>query len=126
MSRLPRLSRTVLWFALMLASLWAAACTPVVGDKCTYDRQCGTTLTCDTTYPDGYCLKAGCRAGECPPEATCVDFGMDIRYCMRTCAPDDECRSDLACRPSQCTQGQEPNASQPCSLDGKSFCGLTP
>lgn len=104
-----------------------SACTPVVGDKCTYNSQCGTTLTCDTTFQDGYCIKVGCRKGECPAEATCVDFGFDTRWCMRSCAPDNECRSGLVCRSATlCADGSTPSAEKPCTMEGNSFCGVAP
>jgi hypothetical protein len=74
------------------------ACGPAVSDPCETDRQCGANLTCDTTYPEGYCTRTPCRPGECPAEAVCVDFGADVRACMRTCALDDECREGLVCR----------------------------
>lgn len=109
--------------------LGAAACTPVVGDKCQYNSQCGSTLTCDTSVVDGYCLKVGCRKGECPAEATCVDFGTDTAYCMRTCGPDEECREGLNCRSSvACSDeaSQTVDSSHPCSWEVKSFCGIKP
>ncbi len=106
-----------------------AACTPVVGDKCQYNSQCGSTLTCDTSVVDGYCLKAGCRQGECPAEATCVDFGTDTSYCMRTCAPDDECRDGFTCRAAVECSGDASlavDSGHPCSWEAKSFCGIKP
>jgi len=103
----------------------AVGCSPTVGVECETNRQCGTTLTCDTTIPGGYCIKVGCRAGECPPEATCVDFGDERRYCMRTCAPDDGCREDLTCRAAALCPAVTPTEGPwPCSHDGKSFCGV--
>jgi hypothetical protein len=51
---------------------------------------------------------------------------MDIRYCMRICGPAEECRGDLTCRPSQCQAGEDPSAAKPCSLEGQSFCGISP
>lgn len=104
-------------------------CTPVIGDKCQYNSQCGSTLTCDTSAVDGYCLKVGCRKGECPVEATCVDFGTDSAYCMRTCAPDEECRDGLVCRAAVGCSGdasQSVDSGQPCSWEAKSFCGIKP
>lgn len=106
----------------------ALACTPVVGDKCTSDRQCGSTLVCDLTTPEGYCTQSPCRKGECPPEATCVDFGQEAAYCMRTCGEGEECRDGLQCRPAAtCVPGEgTPTSSQPCSFEGHSFCGYVP
>lgn len=112
------------WIAFV--ALAAAGCSPVVGDVCELDRQCGTTLTCDTTTPEGYCLKVGCRQGECPPEATCVDFGQEQKFCMRSCAPDNECREGLLCRAGPLCSGQAADGKAPCSLEGKAFCGVAP
>ncbi len=110
-----------------LALVGTVACTPTVGDPCELTRQCGTTLTCDTTYPEGYCLKVGCRAGECPAEATCVDFGDENRYCMRSCSPDNECASNVVCRAAPACEGQTTiDRSQPCSMEAQSFCGVAP
>jgi len=117
----------ILAVALVAAAGLGSACSPVVGDKCERNSQCGTTLTCDTTTQEGYCLKVGCRKGECPPEATCVDFGGDVRYCMRSCAPNDECREGLACRPAPaCTETAAPTSQAPCSEERLSFCGVAP
>ncbi len=106
----------------------AVACAPVVGDKCERNSQCGTTLTCDTTTPEGYCLKVGCRKGkdECPPEAACIDFGGELRYCMRTCAPDDECREGLTCRPAPLCGQATATSQAPCSESdtAHAFCGV--
>ncbi len=118
-----------LLLSLMLLCGAAFACTPVIGDKCAYNSQCGTTLTCDTSFTDGYCLKVGCRKGDCPAEATCVSFGTDVSYCLRSCAPDNECRDGLSCRAAvQCSDdaSQTVNSSQPCSWEAQSFCGIAP
>ena len=110
----------------------ASACTPVVGDKCTTDRECGATtgLICDLATHEGYCTKSPCRPGECPPEATCVDFGNGQTFCMYTCTNTGECRSGLVCRGVVgCPLSAEPTgtgALPPCSDEGKSFCGVAP
>lgn len=116
----------------LLACL-ALACSPTVGDKCTTDSKCGTSLSCDLATPEGYCTKTPCRAGECPAEGTCVDFGAEKTFCMRTCDPDNECRSGLACRPAALCgpEAPTPTSASPCSFDagldaqhGNSFCGI--
>lgn len=109
------------------ATLLVAACTPTVGDACKLDRNCGTTLTCDTTITDGYCLKVGCRAGECPAEATCVDFGTETRFCMRSCTPSNGCRDGQICRTASACDGQtKVDSGHPCSMESQSFCGVAP
>ena len=118
--------------------LSALACTPVVGDKCTTDRECGATtgLICDLATAEGYCTKSPCRPGECPPEATCVDFGHGQTYCMYTCAETGDCRDGLVCRgvtscplstdPTAVTEVKLTTAVTPCSDEAKSFCGVAP
>lgn len=109
------------------------ACTPAIGDKCTTDTKCGTSLTCDLATPEGYCTKTPCRAGECPPEATCVDFGAEQRYCMMICDADVTCREGLECRSTSLCgpDAPTPTSAGPCGMEagasatvGKSFCGV--
>lgn len=119
---------------ILLAACWlVTACTPVVGDKCTTDRECGATtgLFCDLASPlGGYCTKTPCRPGECPPEATCVDFGNSQTYCMYTCQVTGDCRDGLVCRGvDPCPLSAEPTGTgliKPCSDENKSFCGYPP
>lgn len=126
--------------ALLLSALHlgAAACTPVVGDTCTTDRECGATtgLICDLATVEGYCTKTPCRPGECPPEASCVDFGTGHTYCMYNCVESGDCRDGLVCRSvSACPLPLDPTAAgevklggavTACSDEGKSFCGVAP
>ncbi|MSQ84692.1 MAG: hypothetical protein EXR77_17775 [Myxococcales bacterium] len=113
----------LLFFAALLPVM--VACAPTIGDKCERSSQCGTTLSCDTTIAQGYCLKVGCRQGECPAEAACIDFGGDTRFCMRHCAVDNECRDDLLCRPVPlCSDVSAASAPAPCSMEkSQLFCG---
>ncbi len=127
-------------FLVLALSLLASACTPSVGDKCTKDSECGATtgLVCDLATLSGYCTRTPCKFGECPVEATCVDFGADLRYCMRWCDPSNECRDGLTCREVQACKGAneagaslaaDPSAATaayPCSSEAKSFCGIAP
>lgn len=119
--------------ALLLALVAANACTPAVGDPCTTSSQCssssGASLFCDLATPDGYCTLSPCTKNACPEEATCVDFGTEASFCMRTCSPDDECRDGLTCRSALACDAAEAvtrTADNPCSWERKSFCGIKP
>lgn len=105
---------------LLVLAVALVGCGPTVGDECGADSQCGTTLTCDTTVPQGYCLRTPCRAGECPPEAICVDFGADVRACMRSCSAETGCREGLVCRSDLLGQKDRLEAA------AHSFCGRAP
>lgn len=74
-----------------------AGCSPTVGDACETSTACGTGLICDLATPGGYCTRSPCRAGECPEEAVCVDFGAEASWCMRRCGGGEGCRDGLAC-----------------------------
>lgn len=124
-------SRVLLLAMLILGA--AAACTPAVGDPCTSSTQCssssGASLYCDLATPEGYCTKSPCTKNSCPEEATCVDFGTEASFCMRSCSPDDECREGLACRSALACDAAESvtrTAANPCSWERKSFCGVKP
>ena len=83
------------WLCLLVLT---AGCSATVGDKCTINSNCGTSLTCAVTGNDrGYCTRTPCRVGECPAEAACIDFGTERSLCMRTCDADNECPSGLKC-----------------------------
>ena len=97
---------------------FAAACAPAVGDACANDTECGTGLTCDLATPSGYCTLTPCRAGECPAEAVCVDFGAGGSWCMRSCEQDGDCREGLVCRSDLKVTKAD--------LEGKPFCGMKP
>jgi hypothetical protein len=113
-----------------------AGCGATVGDKCTIDANCGTTLKCQIVpnSDQGYCTRSPCRAGDCPAEARCVDFGAEKTYCMRTCDDDNECPTGLRCADpvAACLPGGTTNtAGAGCSLDavaegqsGVRFCVL--
>jgi hypothetical protein len=89
----------------------AAACAPTVGDACTTNANCGSGLFCDLSTKGGYCTSSPCRDGECPEEATCVDFGAESSFCMRRCDDGQGCRDGLECRSD---------------LGEIAFCGVAP
>lgn len=130
------ISRVCHMLSALIGLAGLVACTPAVGDACTSDSKCGTTLTCDLATTDGYCTKTPCRAGECPVEATCVDFGAEKTYCMRICDADNSCREGHECRPAAvcAPDAASPTSAAPCSgepvaagaKEAKSFCGVAP
>ncbi len=88
--------RALILFAAV--SLGLVGCAPTVGDACTTNANCGSGLFCDLSTEGGYCTSSPCRAGECPEEATCVDFGAESTFCMRRCDDGQGCRDGLVCR----------------------------
>ena len=87
---------TMVVWVLALSSL-CLGCSPTVGDACETSTACGTGLICDLATPGGYCTRSPCRAGECPAESVCVDFGAEASWCMRRCDGGEGCREGLAC-----------------------------
>jgi hypothetical protein len=94
----------------------ASACASEIGDGCDYDVDCSPNMdrNCDLGQPGGYCLIIGCGPGECPSEASCVEFttpcpsdyassdagaaACDLiepnrgrTYCMRHCNSNGDC-----------------------------------
>lgn len=98
-------------------ALFAAACTPKVGDSCVTDAECDRNQICDSTMPGGYCLQFDCDLNTCPEEAVCVAFveggEILINACMARCSSDSDCRTrdDYTCRDDM---GSVP------------FCGIAP
>ena len=111
-SRLRRSSRIGAVFV-----VFAAACTPEIGDKCQVSTDCsirGDRL-CDIAQPGGYCTQLNCRGNACADEAACVLFnsavpgcGYDDRagpfgsrvarsFCMAKCESNGDCRPGYVC-----------------------------
>jgi hypothetical protein len=83
---------------LVLASvLLAAGCSPEIGDECSSNSDCSGSAICDTSQAGGYCTQTPCRPGECPAEATCIEFEPEVTYCMKTCIDYKECRYGQTC-----------------------------
>lgn len=110
-----RPSRGVLAFAACLvAGLLGLACQPSIGDRCNLSTDCSARgdRLCDKSQGDdgrGYCTVFNCNGNGCPDEAACVVFGSSVpgcgfvdrgisrsarSFCMKTCAADQDCRSD--------------------------------
>ncbi len=101
---------------LALAASFLVGCTPKIGDDCTTSLDCsqlGDRL-CDTSEPDGYCTIFNCEPDQCPEEAICVGFGLELdpacsaiddarwkrferTFCMVACEEESDCRSGYVC-----------------------------
>ncbi len=102
---------------IVISLVFFAGCKHEIGDDCTYDVDCSQNMdrNCDRNQPGGYCLVIGCSSGECPGEASCVEFttpcpyGMDEEecrlieanrgrtYCLKHCKSNRACRSNYEC-----------------------------
>ena len=83
--------------ALLFGMLSMVGCTALVGDACELSTDCGSTLRCETSMPDGYCTAVDCERDGCPDEGVCVRFENDASYCMRRCDSNDDCREAYTC-----------------------------
>jgi hypothetical protein len=91
-------------------------CTPEIGDPCTTSLDCsqlGDRL-CDTSQPEGYCTIFNCEPDQCPEDAVCIGFGLQIdpacasvedarwarferTFCMAACETQEDCRTGYVC-----------------------------
>ena len=78
--------------------LLLGACTPMIGDECTYNRDYPTGAYCDETLPGGYCTETPCYPGDCSTWAVCIEFpDQEQAYCMSKCEDDNDCREAYTC-----------------------------
>jgi hypothetical protein len=103
----------------LVGSSWLLACQPKIGDDCVGSIDCsqqGDRL-CDTSQPDGYCTAFNCQPDNCPEEAVCVGFGLELdpacvqesydprfprferTFCLLACEEDSDCRDGYRCAP---------------------------
>jgi hypothetical protein len=80
---------------LLLLSL--GGCTASVGDACTVSTDCGTSMSCERSLPEGYCTRENCTDTGCPDGGVCVSFSLDENYCMELCDVDSDCRDAYRC-----------------------------
>jgi hypothetical protein len=88
-----------------------------------------TPPLCPAAYPaDGGVSSAICPNGptnDCTSDEICLDNGLcaprtsEVRYCMKACSSDGDCRSGYVCRPTGTAGGFELSAT-PCRQTG--FC----
>lgn len=90
------ISRVVALAVLAVAAL-TQACTAVVGDACETQTDCGASMYCETSMPDGYCTLENCVSRGCPDEGVCIQFDPDTSYCMAACSSNSDCRDGYAC-----------------------------
>ncbi len=88
------MTRTLPRLGLLLVAL---GCTPLVGDECTTNADCGTALVCDSSQPAGYCTRSPCTPNSCPEEAVCIEFPDESTWCMARCESSGDCRDDYVC-----------------------------
>ncbi len=115
---------------------------------------------CDNSQKEGYCTIQGCDATTCPEEAACIRFftggfsnktcetdpcsldelcdinkrcvprSAEIRYCMKKCDSDDDCRDGYECRNFERMKahGGEPVLAPGQQVDDSSpkFCATAP
>ena len=74
-----------------------AGCSAIVGDACETRTDCGRTMFCEPSLPDGYCTIADCVHRDCPDEGVCVRFDDDTSYCMLACESNGDCRDGYRC-----------------------------
>jgi hypothetical protein len=99
--------------ALLLTALFAAGCTPKIGDKCNSSTDCsqlGERL-CDVSQPNGYCTIFNCEPDTCPnsvcvgfnakTDAACPNDGRWARFertfCLKECSSNSDCRDSYVC-----------------------------
>jgi len=100
--------------ALALA-LFAAGCTPKIGDSCVMSTDCSTqgNRQCDTSMPGGYCTIVNCGPNGCPDYAACYLFHPSVQgcsyndrvtsrtsqsFCMAGCKSNGDCRAGYECK----------------------------
>ena len=91
-----RAMKAVYSIALFLMSC-LVGCTASVGDSCTVSTDCGTSMSCERSLPEGYCTRENCLDTSCPDGGVCVSFTLDVSYCMQLCDDDGDCRDAFRC-----------------------------
>lgn len=86
----------LLLVAFVLAPL-AGACSAIVGDACETQTDCGASMFCERSMPDGYCTLSNCVERGCPDEGVCIVFDPDTSFCMAPCSGNGDCRDEYVC-----------------------------
>lgn len=122
----PTLIRTLLLGVALIACPALNACQAQVGDNCQGNADCSQIgdRICDITQPGGYCTQFNCEPGQCPDEAVCVVYSVDVSplmecvdpqarprtartFCMKRCEKDSNCRDEegYVCTPAADLEG---------------------
>ena len=91
------MSRTRLLILAAFIAVPASACSAVVGDACETQTDCGASMFCERSMPDGYCTLTNCIERTCPDEGVCISFDPDTSYCMAPCTSNGDCRDGYEC-----------------------------
>lgn len=83
--------------AFLLSFSALGACAPIVGDACETQSDCGRSLFCERSMPDGYCTLKNCEDEGCPDEGVCIRFSADVSWCMAPCSGNGDCRDGYTC-----------------------------
>lgn len=83
--------------AFLLSFMALGACAPIVGDACETQSDCGRSLFCERSMPDGYCTLKNCEDEGCPDEGVCIRFSADVSWCMAPCSANGDCRDGYTC-----------------------------
>lgn len=75
----------------------APGCAPIVGDACEDSTDCGRTMFCELSLPDGYCTVEDCDTRDCPDDGVCIRFTEDVSWCMQPCDGNGDCRDGYTC-----------------------------
>jgi len=119
----------------------------------------GTRICLDSSMKGGYCTVMGCDYSTCPEESACIRFfsgsfanrscddgcsldelcdlnnhcvprTAEVRYCMRKCDSNDDCRDGYECRDLELmrTHGGEPVLAPgvPVDENAPKFCAIAP
>jgi hypothetical protein len=73
------------------------------------ERSCPEEAACIRYFPAQYLTKAcdprpeggvnGCEANEvCLPDGLCAPLSTELRYCVKTCSSNEDCRTAYECR----------------------------
>ncbi len=85
-------------FLILATALFVlGGCSAKPGDACEINTDCGQSMVCERSLPEGYCTRENCAVVECPAGGLCVQFDADTSYCMQPCEQDEDCRDGYIC-----------------------------
>jgi len=67
---------------------------PTSGAVCLQTSECWAGLSCEKSFPGGYCLKLGCAGDQdCPPGSRCISDETAGNVCLATCEGISDCNT---------------------------------